>query len=145
MEYRKGLKKLVQCCFNRHTEMFTQLRFYWRSENKCYSTFRAKSCVQCATDEWDQIQFVCVFVCLCLCLCVQAHPPLLHISVFVQRGFPQSMSEWRTNLWTEPQLETSHQPAVADVSSDYWCLMYDSLFSVCVFFREETTLCCNSK
>lgn len=62
--------------------------------------------------------FVFLFVCVCVCV-VQAHPPLLHISVFVQRGFPQSMSEWRTNLWTEPQLETSHQPAVADVSSDY--------------------------
>lgn len=51
--------------------------------------------------------YVCVYI-------MQAHTALLHASVFIQRSFPESLPEW--GIWHKPQLETSDQPAVADVS-----------------------------
>lgn len=51
--------------------------------------------------------YVCVFI-------TQAHTTVLHISVFIPRSFQESLSEW--GIWDKPQLETSYQPAVADVS-----------------------------
>lgn len=54
-------------------------------------------------------------VTLCVCVfIVQAYTPVLHISVSIQRSFPESLSKW--GFWEEPQLETSYQPAMADVS-----------------------------
>lgn len=50
---------------------------------------------------------VCVFV-------TQAHSAVLNISISIQRSFPESLSQW--GIWDKPQLETGHQPAVADVS-----------------------------
>lgn len=50
---------------------------------------------------------VCVFV-------TQAHSAVLNVSVSIQRSFPESLSQW--GIWDKPQLETGHQPAVADVS-----------------------------
>lgn len=48
---------------------------------------------------------------------MQAHPTVLHISIFIQRSFPESLPEW--GFWGKPQLETSYKPAMADVSWFY--------------------------
>lgn len=55
------------------------------------------------------IRCVCVFV-----FVIQTHATILHFSIFIQRSFPQGLFEW--SIWDRPQLETSYQPAVVDVS-----------------------------
>lgn len=51
--------------------------------------------------------FVCVFI-------TQAHTAVLNAGIFIQRSFPESLSVW--GIRDKPQLETSYQPSVADVS-----------------------------
>lgn len=62
--------------------------------------------------------YVCVYI-------MQAHTAVLHASIFVQRSFPESLPEW--GIWHKPQLETSDQPAVADVSWFYKVIQVSSV------------------
>lgn len=52
---------------------------------------------------------------LALVFLPQTHSAVLHVSFPLQGSLQESLSEWR--LWDQPQLETSYQPALADVSS----------------------------
>lgn len=49
----------------------------------------------------------------CVSVSTQTDATVLHVSVFIQRGIPSSLFKW--SMRDEPQLETSHQLAVADV------------------------------
>lgn len=69
------------------------------------------------------------------CCYTQAHTAVLHISVFVQRGFQESLSQW--GIKDKPQLETSHQPTMADVSLSKAEYAFDTaVFSLGVHLRD---------
>lgn len=68
--------------------------------------------------------FVCVFI-------TQAHTVVLNAGIFIQRSFPQSLSVW--GIRHKPQLETSYQPAVADVSWFYKMIcVLDVSLTLCI-------------
>lgn len=89
---------------------------------KQHNGFRAPAAVTCV--------LTCVFI-------MQAYTAVFHISVSVQRGFPEGLSE--RAIGQKPQLETSYQSPMDDVSwlddkigiliFSFWCSHVISNFS----------------